>query len=43
MKNTNYETPIVAVSQLETADIVRTSPTSDTVESDANSFLGGIV
>ena len=43
MKNTNYETPIVAVSLLETADIVRTSPTSDTVEFDANAFIGGIL
>ena len=42
MKNTNYETPIVAVSQLETTDIVRTSPTSDTVEFDANGFIRGV-
>ena len=42
MKNMNYETPIVAVSKLDMADIVRTSPTSDTVEFDANSFIGGV-
>ena len=41
MKNTNYATPIVAVSQLDIVDIVRTSLTSDTVEFDANSFIGG--
>lgn len=43
MKNTNYEPPILSVLELKKADIVRTSltPDSDTVEFDANSFIGG--
>ena len=38
----HYETPSVLFYVIATEDVVRTSPTSDTLEFDANGFIGGV-